>query len=190
MPINIYIYIYTYLFEGVCYFIYYLSYITSHISNVDCLLICLDAHMFSHNGYRPGTEAQGPRPTELQVPQAVAHQPLGPWGLGAGPISSVAELIIFCALRATDRQYFCRLARDRPGLMFPLPRRSDPTRADPQKGPNSYSTGCNSYFQGINIIRALHGVYTEHTNNMCMYIYILQGVYIYRESIQIMYINI
>ena len=27
---------------------------------IDCLLIALDAHMFSHSGYGPGTRAQGP----------------------------------------------------------------------------------------------------------------------------------
>ena len=37
---------------------------------VDCLLIALDAHMFSHNGYGPGTKAQGPR---SWVPQVPAH---------------------------------------------------------------------------------------------------------------------
>ena len=34
---------------------------TYHILPIDCLLIALDAHMFSHNGYGPGTKAQGPR---------------------------------------------------------------------------------------------------------------------------------
>ena len=28
---------------------------------IDWLLIALDAHMFNHNGYGPGTRAQGPK---------------------------------------------------------------------------------------------------------------------------------
>ena len=44
----------------------------------DCLLIALDAHMFSHNGYGPGTKAPGPKAAS---PQALAQQLLGtgPW---------------------------------------------------------------------------------------------------------------
>ena len=56
-----------------------------NINYIDCLLIALDAHMFSHNGYGPGTKAQGPR---SWVPQAPAHSSLG---LGPGPISIMVE---------------------------------------------------------------------------------------------------
>ena len=46
---KIYIYIYMYI------------YITYYILPIDCLLIALDAHMLSHNGYGPGTRTQGPK---------------------------------------------------------------------------------------------------------------------------------
>ena len=49
---------------------------------IDCLLIALDAHMFSHNGNGPGTWAQGPR-SVLDI--------LGSLGPGPGPISIMAE---------------------------------------------------------------------------------------------------
>ena len=50
-------------------------YITYYILPIDCLLIALDAHMRSHNGYGPGTRAQGPK---AAGPQALAQQLLGP----------------------------------------------------------------------------------------------------------------
>ena len=56
---------------------YYSSYITYHILPIDCLLIALDAHMFSHNGYGPGTRAQGPK--------AAGPGPGRPQLLGPGP---------------------------------------------------------------------------------------------------------
>ena len=37
---------------------YIYIYITGCILWIDCLLIAFDAHMFSHNGYWPGTTAQ------------------------------------------------------------------------------------------------------------------------------------
>ena len=45
---------------------------------IDCLSIAFDAHMFSHNGYGPGTKDQGPKAAGPQVP---AQQLLGlcPW---------------------------------------------------------------------------------------------------------------
>ena len=58
-----------------------------YILPIDCLLIARDAHMFSHNGYGPGTRAQGPK---AAVPQVPAQQLLGP-GFGPGPISIMAE---------------------------------------------------------------------------------------------------
>ena len=76
---KIYIYIYIYMF------IYYLLSITYYILPIDCLLIALDAHIFSHNGYGPKAQraaAPGPGPG-----------PAAPWalGLGPGPISIKAE---------------------------------------------------------------------------------------------------
>jgi len=41
----------------------------AYILPTDCILIALDAHMFSHNGYGPGTKNQGLGP--------------GPWVLWA-----------------------------------------------------------------------------------------------------------
>ena len=61
--------------------------ITYYILIIDCLLIALDAHMFSHNGYGPGTRAQGPK---AAVPQVPAQQLLD-LGPGPGPISIMAE---------------------------------------------------------------------------------------------------
>ena len=52
---------------------------------IDCLLIALDAHMFSHNGYVLGTKAQGAVGRGLGDPAAWAL------GLGPGPISIMAE---------------------------------------------------------------------------------------------------
>ena len=40
---------------------YYLSYITYYVLPIDCLLIALDAHIFSHTEYGPGTKHQGPK---------------------------------------------------------------------------------------------------------------------------------
>ena len=68
-----YIYIYPYIY------IYYLLYIAYYILPIDCLLIALDAHMFSHNGYEPGTKDQGPK--------AAGPGPGGPQLLGPGPWS-------------------------------------------------------------------------------------------------------
>ena len=48
---------------------------TCHILLIDCLLIALDAPLFSHNGYGPGNLAQGPK---AAVPQVPAQQLLGP----------------------------------------------------------------------------------------------------------------
>ena len=46
---------------------------------IECLLVALDAHMFSHHGYEPG-RVQGPRPKELWAgtwwPSSLG---LGPW---------------------------------------------------------------------------------------------------------------
>ena len=50
--------------------------ITCYILRIDCLLIALDAHVFSHIGYGPGTRAQGPKKTA--VPQVPAQQLLVP----------------------------------------------------------------------------------------------------------------
>ena len=56
-----------------------------YILPIDCLLIALDAHMFSHDGYGPGTKAQGAA--------APGPGPAAPWALvlGPGPISIMAE---------------------------------------------------------------------------------------------------
>ena len=49
---------------------------------IDCLLIALDAHMFSHRGYGPGRKAVS---RDLADPT--------PWALrcGPGPISTLAD---------------------------------------------------------------------------------------------------
>ena len=39
----------------------YLFSIAYFILLIDCLLLALDAHKFSHTGYGPGTKAQGPK---------------------------------------------------------------------------------------------------------------------------------
>ena len=59
--------------------IYYILYIPYYILPIDCLFIDLDAQMFSHNEYGPGTKDQGPRSCggELGDP--------APWALGPGP---------------------------------------------------------------------------------------------------------
>ena len=46
---------------------------------IDCLLVALDAHMFSHNGYGPGTKDQCPKAAE---PGPAGSQL---WALGPGP---------------------------------------------------------------------------------------------------------
>ena len=56
--------------------------ISCYILPIDCLLIALDAHMLSHNGYGPGTRALGPK---AAGPQAPAQQLLGPWSLVPAP---------------------------------------------------------------------------------------------------------
>ena len=61
------------------YITYCILHITDYILPIDCLSIALDAHMLSHNGYGPGTRAQGPK---AAVPQVPAQQLLGP---GSGP---------------------------------------------------------------------------------------------------------
>ena len=60
----IYIYIYIYI---------YLLHITCSIVPIECLLIDLDAHMFSPHGYGPGTNAQGPKAESPKAPWARAH---------------------------------------------------------------------------------------------------------------------
>ena len=56
-------------------------------------------------GPAPRPKAQGPRSCRSSRPLPISSLGLGPWGLGAGPISSVAEHGIFCALRAVSGQY-------------------------------------------------------------------------------------
>ena len=51
---------------------------------IDCLLIALDAHMFSHNGYGPGTN-QGPRPKSCWA-GAWGPAAFGTWALVPGHI--------------------------------------------------------------------------------------------------------
>ena len=51
---------------------------TYYILPSDCLLFALDAHMFSRNGYGPGTKAQGPKAAGPQV-SAQHLLGLGPW---------------------------------------------------------------------------------------------------------------
>ena len=50
--------------------------ITCYILPIDCLLIAHDAHMISHNGYGPGTRAQGQKAAVPQLPEPAAF---GPW---------------------------------------------------------------------------------------------------------------
>ena len=54
---------------------------------VDCLLIAPDAHMFSHNGYGPGTKDQG---TKAAGPGPGARS-FWARGLGPGPIPIMPE---------------------------------------------------------------------------------------------------
>ena len=68
--VNIYIYIYIYIFS----FYINIYILPGTICPVHCLLIALDAYMFSHNGYGNGTNGQGPR---NWVPQVPAHSSLG-----------------------------------------------------------------------------------------------------------------
>ena len=55
------------------YFIYDIAY---SILTIDCLLIAIDAHMFTHNGYAPGTSAQGAVGRRLRGParRTYVHQ--------------------------------------------------------------------------------------------------------------------
>ena len=69
---------------------------------IDCLLIALDANMFSHNGYGPGTLDPGPK---AAVPQVPAQQLLGP-GPGFRVISIMAEhMCIKSNQWAINKQY-------------------------------------------------------------------------------------
>ena len=54
-----------------------MSTITCYKLLIDCLLVGLDAHMFSHNGYGPETRTQGPK--------VAGPGPGGPQLLGPGP---------------------------------------------------------------------------------------------------------
>ena len=49
---------------------------------IDCLLIVLDEHMFSPNGYGAGTRAKGPK---AAVPQVLGPAAFGPWDRVPGP---------------------------------------------------------------------------------------------------------
>ena len=54
--------------------------IAYYILRMDCLLIAVDAQMFSHYGYGPGTNAQG----AADPPGPVRAAP-GSWSLVSGP---------------------------------------------------------------------------------------------------------
>ena len=62
----------------------YLLYIACRV-RIDCLSIALDMYMLSHNGYGPGTQAQGPKAV------GPGHGGLQLSGPGPGPISIMAE---------------------------------------------------------------------------------------------------
>ena len=62
-----------------------ISKITCYGLPIDCLLIALDANMFSHNGYGPGTRTQGPK--------AAGPGPGGPQLLGPGPGSRAHNIM-------------------------------------------------------------------------------------------------
>ena len=66
---------------------------------VDCLLIALDAHMFSHNGYGPRTKDQG---LKAAGSGALGPAAFGPWALVPGPYPLWLNI---CASRAINRQY-------------------------------------------------------------------------------------
>ena len=59
-----------------------MSKITCYILASDCLLVALDAHMFSHDGCGPGTKDQG-----------LGARSFWALGLGPGPISIGTEHI-------------------------------------------------------------------------------------------------
>ena len=54
-----------------------------YILTVDCILIVLDAHMFSHSGYGPGTKDQGPKAAGPAGARGPAD--LGPRAIVPGP---------------------------------------------------------------------------------------------------------
>ena len=64
----------------------------AYILLIDCLLIALDAHMFSHNGYVPGTKDKEST-TQVVAGPGPGPGAAAPWalGLGPGPISVMAE---------------------------------------------------------------------------------------------------
>ena len=62
----------------------YLLYI-AYCLPIDCLLIALDAHMLSHNGYGPETKAQ------KLLGRGLGARSFWALGLGPGPISIMAE---------------------------------------------------------------------------------------------------
>ena len=72
--------------------------ITYYILPVDCLLIALDEHMFSHNGYGPRTPGPGPKSCGPPSPGLAAF---GPWSLVPGPYPLWLNI---CASRAINRQ--------------------------------------------------------------------------------------
>ena len=82
--------------------------IACYILHIDCLMIALDAHMFSHTGYGPGNRAPGPRPGPISI---MAEHILGDrsfWALGPGPgpISIRAEhMCVKGNQQAFNRQY-------------------------------------------------------------------------------------
>ena len=74
--------------------IVYINTITCCILPIDCLLVALDAHIFSHNGYGPGTKDQGP--------EAAGPGPGGPQLLS--PRVPYPLWLNICASRAINRQ--------------------------------------------------------------------------------------
>ena len=46
----------------------------AYIFLIDCLLVALDAHMLSHNGYGPGTTDQGPKAGNIWASGAINSQ--------------------------------------------------------------------------------------------------------------------
>ena len=75
--------------------------VRSHILPIDCLLIALDTHMFSHNGYSPGARTKA---------QKLLGRGLGArsfWAVGLGPAFvyiMAAHVCIKGNHAATDRQ--------------------------------------------------------------------------------------
>ena len=68
------------------------QYITYYMCLVSCLLIVLDAHMFTDNGYGPGTTAKGPRSPVIYS---------APWALVPGPYPF---LLSICTSGTINRQ--------------------------------------------------------------------------------------